>query len=125
MRLRGVAIFFAVFVFAAALSNGQGAMAVEPGPVAPAEAKIIIEEKKDLVILDVRNPSEYVVVHFPDALNIPVNELEARFAEVPADRPVLVHCGIGKRAARGYQILKEKRKDIKELYFINGEPLFN
>ena len=125
MRLRGIAIFFAVFVFAAALINGRSAMAVEPGPVAPAEAKIIIQEKKDLVILDVRNPSEYVVVHFPNALNIPVNELETRFAEVPAGRPVLVHCGMGKRAARGYQILNEKREDIKELYFINGEPIFN
>ena len=64
-------------------------------------------------------------MHYPSALNIPVNELETRFSEVPANKSVLLHCIKGIRCQRGYEILKEKRPDIKELYFIKGEPIFN
>ena len=85
----------------------------------------MIRQVKDLVILDVRNPDEYVALHYPDALNIPVNELEARFSEVPAGKPVLVHCARGLRAQRAYGIIKEKRPDVQELYVIKGEPIFH
>jgi len=125
MRWRALSAFLASLVFATALLFGQSALAVEPGPITPEEAKTVIQQKKDLVIIDVRNPNEYVAEHYPNSLNIPVNDLETRLSDVPAGRPVLVHCGIGKRSSRGYQILKEKRPDIKELYFINGAPIFN
>ena len=124
MCLRGISGIFYACILAAALLFAQIVMAVEPGSVEPEEAKAMVQRQKALVILDVRNPNEFVVAHYPGALNIPVNDLEARFSEVPAGRPVLVHCGIGRRAQRGYEILKEKRPDIKELYYINGEPLF-
>jgi rhodanese-related sulfurtransferase len=125
MRIRGISEFFAAFALAAVLRFAQGVMAAEPGPVTPEAAKAMIRQQQDLVILDVRNPHEYVVAHYPNALNIPVNELMARLAEIPTDRPVLAHCGIGKRSKRAYEILKEKRPDIKQLYYIKGEPLFN
>ena len=111
--------------FVATLLLGRSAMAVEPGSVTPEEGKILIRQIKDLVILDVRDPHEYVVVHYPNALNIPANELETRFSEVPVGKPVLMHCIKGKRSQRGYEILKAKRPDIKELYYIKGEPIFN
>jgi rhodanese-related sulfurtransferase len=125
MRLRGISAFLSAFVLATALLLAQSVMAIEPGPVTPEDAKTLIQQKKDLVILDVRNPNEYVVAHYPGALNIPVNELEARVSEVPAGKPVLTHCAKGRRAERGYELLKEKRQDIKELYFIKGDPIFN
>jgi rhodanese-related sulfurtransferase len=125
MRWHALSVVLSSLVFAAALLFGQSALAVEPGPITPEEAKTMLQQKKDLVILDVRNPNEHVAAHYPNSLNIPVNDLEARLSDVPTGRPVLVHCGIGKRAARGYGILKVKRPDIKELYFINGAPIFN
>jgi len=124
MRLRGISAFPA-FVFAAALLLAQSVIAVEPGPITPEEGKTMILQKTELVILDVRNPSEYVAAHYPGTLNIPINDLEARLSEVPDGKPVLVHCAKGVRASRGYEILKAKRPDIKELYFIKGEPIFN
>ena len=92
--------------------------------ITPEQGKAMIAEKKDLVILDVRNPNEYVVAHYPDSLNIPVKELETRSNEIPSGKPVLIHCAKGKRAERAYLLLREKRPDIKELYFIKGEPIF-
>jgi rhodanese-related sulfurtransferase len=124
MRIRGISVFISAFVLAATLLLSQSVMAVEPGPVTPEEGKAMVQEKKDLVIIDVRNPNEFVVGHYQGALNIPIKELETRFSEVPAGRPVLVHCAKGKRAERGYEILKEKRVDIKELYFIKGDTIF-
>ncbi|MCL1915846.1 MAG: rhodanese-like domain-containing protein [Desulfovibrionaceae bacterium] len=124
MRLRDISFFISTLILAAALSAALDVMAAEPGPITPEEGKAMVQQQTDLVILDVRNPNEYVTVHYPDALNIPVNELETRLNEVPQGKPVLVHCGLGKRAQRGYEILKEKRPDIKELYYINGEVIF-
>ena len=122
MRLRYIPLFLSSIVFATALLFAQAAMAE---PVTPEEGKRMIQQEKNLLILDVRNPNEFVVVHYPGALNIPVNDLEARFAEVPAGKPVLVHCAKGRRALRGYEILKEKRPDIKALYYINGDTIYN
>ena len=123
--MHGIPGFFAALVLAVALLLTQGFTAAGPGAVTPEAGKEMIRQQEALVILDVRNPNEYVVVHYPGSLNIPVNELEARIAEVPSGAPVLVHCAKGLRAARAYDILKEHRPDIKELYYIKGDPLFD
>ena len=130
MRLRDLSVFLSALVLSVALLLAQSAMAfqssmaVEPGPVAPTVGKAMTQQQKDLVILDVRNPNEFVTGHYPNALNIPVNELETRFSEVPAGKPVLVHCAKGVRARRAYEMLQEKRPDIKALYFIQGSTIY-
>jgi hydroxyacylglutathione hydrolase len=53
---------------------------------------------RDLVVLDVRRPDEYAAGHVPGSLNIPLGHLAARLDEVPAGRPVLVHCAGGVRS---------------------------
>ena len=131
MHLRDIAVFLSALVFSAVLLLAQdtvafqSSMAVKPGPVSPEEGKALVQQKHNLVILDVRNPNEFVSGHYPNALNIPVNELETRFSEVPAGKAVIVHCFKGMRAQRAYEILKEKRPDIKELYFIQGTIILN
>lgn len=50
------------------------------------------------VVLDVRNPDEYVEGHVPGAVLIPLPEVPDRLAEVPTDRPVLVICKSGGRS---------------------------
>ena len=124
MRLNKMSVFLFAFVFVV-LMFAQSVMAVETGHITPEEGKTIIQQKKDLVIIDMRDPHEYVTTHYPNAINIPVNELEARLSEVPAGRPILVHCVRGMRSKRGYEILVEQRPDIKELYHIDGAPIFD
>ncbi len=53
----------------------------------------------DLVVLDVRRGDEWETGHVDGALHIPLDELEDRIDEVPADRPVWVHCASGFRAS--------------------------
>ena len=125
MRLHSMPVFLSALIFAVVLLFAQSVMAIEPGHISPEEGKAIIQQKEDLVIIDMRDPHEYVILHYPNALNIPVNELETRLSEVPADKPILVHCVRGMRSNRGYEILREKRPDIGELYHINGAPIFD
>ena len=45
-----------------------------------------------LVLLDVRPPEEYAAGHIPDAVNIPVDQLAERLAELPDDVEVVAYC---------------------------------
>ena len=56
-------------------------------------------------MLDVREPDEWVAGHIDGATLIPLGELQARAAEVPADRQVVVVCRSGNRSATGRDIL--------------------
>jgi rhodanese-related sulfurtransferase len=46
----------------------------------------------NIILLDVRPVEEYVAGHLPDALSIPVVDLEARLAELPQDREIVAYC---------------------------------
>lgn len=56
-------------------------------------------------LLDVRERDEWAAGHAPAATHIPLGELGARVAEVPADVPVYVICRSGARSARATQAL--------------------
>jgi len=43
-------------------------------------------------VLDVRPEDEFRQGHLPDALNIPLAQLEQRLAELPADREIVAYC---------------------------------
>lgn len=46
----------------------------------------------DVVVLDVRPAEEYAAAHIPGAVSVPVEELPARLAELPADVEVVAYC---------------------------------
>ncbi|MGH3737553.1 MAG: ArsR/SmtB family transcription factor [Micromonosporaceae bacterium] len=46
----------------------------------------------DAMVLDVRPVEEYAAGHLPGAVNIPVEELPARLAELPADVEIVAYC---------------------------------
>jgi NADPH-dependent 2,4-dienoyl-CoA reductase/sulfur reductase-like enzyme/rhodanese-related sulfurtransferase len=52
----------------------------------------------DTTVLDVREAAEYAEGHIRDAVNLPLSELRARYAELPRDRRIAVYCGVGQRA---------------------------
>lgn len=45
-----------------------------------------------VTVLDVRPRDEYEAGHIPGAVSMPIEELERRLAEIPADRPVVAYC---------------------------------
>ena len=58
------------------------------------------------VVLDVRGVGEWNAGHVPGSLNVPVGELEARFQDLPRDRPLIVHCQTGLRAGIAASLLR-------------------
>ena len=86
------------------------------------ENKITIDELKEIhstdkvIVLDVRKPSEYLEGHIPNALNIPVDDLELRIAEIPNNKLIVTTCGRGGgRARRAQTLLEEKGLSVKWL----------
>ena len=71
------------------------------------EANELIEDKPDLVILDVRTVSEFEDGHIENAVNIPVDELENRLNELDKEYELLVYCRTGNRSRTSVQILNE------------------
>jgi rhodanese-related sulfurtransferase len=58
-------------------------------------------------LLDVREPDEFRMGRIPGAINIPLDDLEARAGEIPTDKPVVVVCAHGMRSMVGAEILAE------------------
>jgi rhodanese-related sulfurtransferase len=56
-------------------------------------------------LLDVREDDEWAAGHAPEATHIPMGELGARTAELPADQEIYVICRTGARSARVTQAL--------------------
>ncbi len=57
-------------------------------------------------LIDVRTPSEYSNGAIPGAVNIPVDEIRARVAEIKRE-PILVNCQVGQRGHTATMLLKE------------------
>ncbi|MFT3916602.1 MAG: rhodanese-like domain-containing protein [Anaeromyxobacteraceae bacterium] len=58
------------------------------------------------VIVDVRTPEEFADGAYPNAVNIPVQDLGSRAGEIPKDRPVVLYCASGARSAFAARMLK-------------------
>ena len=58
-------------------------------------------------VVDVRSPHEYEGKHIEGSVNIPLNHLAERVHELPANRPLLVHCAGGYRSAIAASLLQQ------------------
>ena len=58
------------------------------------------------VMYDLREPADYAAGHIPGAVNIPIRTLAQNLDKIPADKPVLVSCASGHRAAMGLAVLQ-------------------
>lgn len=74
----------------------------------PQELAGKLKAGEEMAVLDVRGLSEWEAGHLPGVRNIPVGHLADRLDEVPRDKPVVVHCLSGARAAIAASVLKAK-----------------
>lgn len=83
-----------------------GYLAFKPGgEVSGSEARRLVADGARLV--DVRTPGEFAAGHLPGAVNIPVQELDRRMAELDAkDRPIVLYCRSGNRSGHAARMLE-------------------
>lgn len=62
---------------------------------------------ESVLILDVREPSEFLHLRIPGAVNLPQAELATRLDEIPRDRPIVLVCQAGYRSQRAAQFLRQ------------------
>jgi len=79
--------------------------------ISPAQLKAMMDADPDLYVLDVREPHEVAICAITGTHKIPLGQIAARYAEVPQDRPVVVHCKLGGRSAQAVEFLQSKGYD--------------
>lgn len=73
-------------------------------------------DKSQVTLVDVRTPDEYALGTIPGAINIPLDNLRERLADIPENQPVYLFCGIGLRGYLASNILKSKGyPDVRNL----------
>ena len=65
-----------------------------------------LKKKDNVVLVDVREPSEYASGHIPSAINVPVRSLTHNLDKIPTDKPVILYCSSGHRTAIGMTALR-------------------
>ena len=73
--------------------------------ITAAELKAMMEDGEDFLLVDVREPAEYEIVRIPGSVLIPKGDLPSRLAELPQDRPIVLHCKTGVRSAEALAVL--------------------
>jgi rhodanese-related sulfurtransferase len=75
---------------------------------------------KDAVLLDVREAKELDGGRLPNAVHVPLSQLESRSAELAkyGERPVIAYCATGARSRTAGPVLA--KAGIKEVYNLNG-----
>ena len=68
----------------------------------------MMESVNDVSIVDVRTPEEYLVEHFPNAINIPLDSITQRIEEFrQMKKPIIAYCRSGNRSGMAVSILKQ------------------
>ena len=83
------------------------------------EAYKLINENKELFILDVRTKEEYKEGHIPGAKLIPVQVLPDNISKLMGykDKPILVYCASGGRSPRAVRTLI--KNNFTKIYHLN------
>ena len=80
-------------------------MFMQAADVSGAEARKLVQDGARLV--DVRTPAEFAAGHIAGALNLPLQQLDRRLAELePKAAPVVLYCRSGQRSANAARRLK-------------------
>ncbi|MEU6723526.1 rhodanese-like domain-containing protein [Nonomuraea wenchangensis] len=65
----------------------------------------------DAYLLDVREQDEWLAGHAPEAVHIPMTQIQGRVEEIPADRTVYVVCRVGGRSLQVAAWLNQLGRD--------------
>ncbi len=84
----------------------------------PEEIKQYIDKEEEIILLDVRRPTEFNVSHLPHAVNIPLSLLESNLNKLDIDKKYVVHCAGGYRSVIASSILK--RNGFEDVIDIRG-----
>lgn len=87
--------------------------------ITPAELKQLLNERKNLMVIDVRSKAEFIEKHLPFAGNLSIEIIEAGNFTPEPDKIIITSCGKGGgRSERAASILRGISNN--EVYFLEG-----
>jgi len=87
-------------------------------------ASILANNPESILLVDVRDPDEFKKGSFKTAVNIPVENLEKKINDLPADKPVVFVCTTGARSGEAFYMTKDLRSSLKEVYYVEAGITF-
>jgi thioredoxin 1 len=99
--------FLSILILACGLLSSCKPEAAMKDDLSVAEAEAMIAGTKDLQVIDVRTPGEYKGGHLKNARLIPIDDFDARLAEIDKDKPALLYCASGGRSEIALDTLKK------------------
>ena len=83
-------------------------------------AKIILKNDKNVILLDVRSPQEYKEGHLENSINIPVYDISKKIESIIPEKEttIIVYCQSGNRSKKSIDILE--KTGYTKLYNIVG-----
>ncbi|MFD4181972.1 adenylyltransferase/sulfurtransferase MoeZ [Rhodococcus sp. NPDC058514] len=87
----------------------DGVVAAADSTITAPELAAMLEAGTEIELIDVREPVEWEIVHLPGATLIPKDRILSgeALAELPQDRPIVLHCKTGIRSAEALAALKK------------------
>jgi rhodanese-related sulfurtransferase len=84
-------------------------MEIQAECFAIAELRQVLKQLPDkIIVIDVRNPDEFMNMHIPGAINIPLSEIQNHLPELPKQKQIITACGKGGgRSEQAATLLKE------------------
>ena len=84
--------------------------------ITPRDLKVRIDRNESPLLLDVRQDWETKLCRLPNAVHIPIEEIELRAEELNAGDPIVVYCHQGVRSAAVAEYLRSLGfKDVQNL----------
>jgi rhodanese-related sulfurtransferase len=96
------------------------------GSIVPQQVEDLLADDASILLLDVRDKSEYDVGHIPGAVHVDpdvdVTQFLAEFGNRLKDRTVLVYCSVGVRSSRLGQRLADPAREMgaRGVYNLKG-----
>ena len=89
-------------------------------PQVGATEAVQLINRRDALVLDVRDKAEFAAGHIPNARNIPLAELNGRLREIEKfkSRPIVINCASGARPAGVCSLLT--KNGFGEVFALNG-----
>lgn len=73
-----------------------------------------VQEMKQTLLIDVREPEEYAAGHIPGAINLPLSRFDPNTAtNLPGSEHVVIYCQSGPRALRAAELLAPEISGVK------------
>jgi len=78
-----------------------------PDELSARDAKELLDSKKGVCLLDVRQAFEFDLCHVQGSLHVPLDQLTSRIDEIPRGVPVLTLCHHGVRSCQAALYLRQ------------------